>query len=107
MTNILTSTLPTNRSAFLGLLEWLSSEESTPMQETLVQSLGTGDLLEESMATYSSILAWRMPWTEQPAGYNPWGRMESDRTETSEPNRLFLLPLSHCRQRAHYQSTIH
>ena len=71
MTNILTSTLPTNRSAFLGLLEWLSSEESTPVQETLVQSLGTGDLLEESMATYSSILAWRMPWTGSLVGYSP------------------------------------
>ena len=54
MTNIPTSTLPTNRSAFLGLLEWLSGKESTPMQERLVQSLGTGNLLEESMATYSN-----------------------------------------------------
>ena len=33
------------------------------MQETLVQSLGQEDLLETGMATYSGILAWRIPWT--------------------------------------------
>ena len=30
------------------------------------------------MATHSSILAWRIPWTEDPAGYSPWGCRESD-----------------------------
>ena len=35
-------------------------------QETWVQSLGWEDLLEEGMATHSSILAWRIPWTEEP-----------------------------------------
>ena len=35
------------------------------MQETSVQSLGWEDLLEEGMATHSSILAWRIPWTEE------------------------------------------
>ena len=38
------------------------------MQETLVQSLGREDLLEKEMATHSSILAWRIPWTEEPSG---------------------------------------
>ena len=33
------------------------------------------------MATGSNILAWRIPWTEEPAGYNPWGHKESDMTE--------------------------
>ena len=33
------------------------------------------------MATHSSILAWRIPWTEEPVGYSPWGRKESDMTE--------------------------
>ena len=33
------------------------------------------------MATHSSILAWRIPWTESLAGYSPWGRKESDTTE--------------------------
>ena len=35
------------------------------MQETWVPSLGQEDLLEEKMATYSSILAWKIPWTEE------------------------------------------
>ena len=50
------------------------------MQETWVQSLGLEDLLEKEMATYSSILAWKIPWTEEP-GYSPWGRKESETTE--------------------------
>ena len=45
-----------------------------PTQETQVQSLGWEDLLEKEMATYSSILAWKIPWTEEPGGlYSPWG----------------------------------
>ena len=43
-------------------------ENPPAMQETLVQSLGHEDLLEEETATHSSILAWRIPWTEEPAG---------------------------------------
>ena len=38
------------------------------MQETWVQSLGDEDTPEEGMATHSSILAWRIPWTEEPGG---------------------------------------
>ena len=38
------------------------------MQETWVRSLSQEDLLEKRMATHSSILAWRIPWTEQPGG---------------------------------------
>ena len=38
------------------------------MQETPVRSLGQEDPLEEEMATHSSILAWRIPWTEEPGG---------------------------------------
>ena len=41
------------------------------MQETWVRSLGREDALEEGMATHSSILAWRIPWTEKP------GRIQS------------------------------
>ena len=51
------------------------------MQETRVRSLGQEDALEKGMATRSSILAWRIPWTEEPAGYSPRGRKESDTTE--------------------------
>ena len=38
------------------------------MQETQVRSLGQEDPLEKEMATHSSILAWRIPWTEEPMG---------------------------------------
>ena len=38
------------------------------------------------MATHSSILAWRIPWTEDPGGYSPWGRKESDMTEQQSRN---------------------
>ena len=50
-------------------------------QETRVQSLGWEDALEKGMATHSSTLAWRIPWTEEPGSYCPWGRKESDTTE--------------------------
>ena len=50
------------------------------IQETWVESLGLEDLLEEEMATHSSTLAWKIPWTEEP-GRLPWGRKESDTTE--------------------------
>ena len=36
------------------------------IQETRVQSLGQEDVMEKGMATYSSTLAWRIPWTEEP-----------------------------------------
>ena len=51
------------------------------MQELQVQSLGREDPLEEEMATHSNILAWKIPWTEEPVGYSPWGCKESDTTE--------------------------
>ena len=49
------------------------------MQETQVQSLGWEDTLEKGTATHSSILAWRIPWTEEPG--SPWGCKELDATE--------------------------
>ena len=49
--------------------------------ETQVQSLGREDLLEKEMATHTSILAWKIPWTEEPGRLSPWGRKESDMTE--------------------------
>ena len=42
-------------------------------QETRVQSLGQEDLLEKGMITHSSILAWRIPWTEEPGGIQSMG----------------------------------
>ena len=49
--------------------------------ETRVRSLGQEGSLEEGMATHSSILAWRIPWTEDQEGYSPWGHKESNMTE--------------------------
>ena len=43
------------------------------MQETQVQVLGQEDSLEEGMETHSSILAWRIPWTEEPGGLQSKG----------------------------------
>ena len=43
------------------------------MQETQVQALGWEDSLEKGMATHSSILAWRIPWTEEPGGLKSMG----------------------------------
>ena len=43
------------------------------MQETQVRSLGWEDPLEKGMATHSRILAWRIPWTEQPGGLQSMG----------------------------------
>ena len=43
------------------------------MQETRVQSMGWEDLLEKRMATYSNVLAWRTPWTEEPGGLYSMG----------------------------------
>ena len=48
------------------------------MQETWVQSLGQEDSLEKEMATHSSVLTWRIPWTNELAGYSPWYLKESD-----------------------------
>ena len=49
------------------------------MQETWVQSLGREDPLEKEMATHSIILAWRIPWTEEPGGVHgvakSWARL--------------------------------
>ena len=52
------------------------------MQETQVQSLGREDPLEKEMAIHSSILAWEIPWAEEPDGLQgPQGLKESDMTE--------------------------
>ena len=52
-----------------------------------VQSLGWDDPLEKEMATHSSILAWEIPWTEEPGGCSPWHCKESDATERLKNNK--------------------
>ena len=54
----------------------------TAMWETQVQSLGQEGPLDKEMATHSRILAWRIPWTEEPGRlYSTWSGKESDTTE--------------------------
>ena len=48
-------------------------------QEMQIRSLELEDPLEEELATHSSILAWRIPWTEEPGGLQSTGSKESDR----------------------------
>ena len=50
-------------------------------QETWVQFLGREDPMEKEMATHSSTLAWKIPWTEEPSGLQSRGSQESDTTE--------------------------
>ena len=50
------------------------------MQETWVRSLGREYPLEKEMATHFSILAWEIPWTEEPGGLQSMGSQESDMT---------------------------
>ena len=51
------------------------------MLETQVQPLGWEDPLEKEMAIHSSILAWKIPWTEEPGRLQSMGHKESDMTE--------------------------
>ena len=48
-------------------------KNSSVMQETQVPSLGQEDSSEKGMATHSSIVAWRIPWTKEPGGLQPMG----------------------------------
>ena len=61
----------------LGFPGGVSGKEPTCQcrrcKETWVRSLGREDALEEGTATHSSILAWRIPWTEEPGGLQPMG----------------------------------
>ena len=63
------------------------------MQETWVQSLGWEDPLEKGVVTHSSILAWEIPWTEEPGGLQPMGLQKSQTRlsdETTTNNKFNL-----------------
>ena len=51
------------------------------MSGTHIQSLGWEDLLQKEMATHSSIIAWKIPWMEEPGCYSPQGHKKLDTTE--------------------------
>ena len=80
------STSPSSATHFgalsLGFPGSSDGKESTCNAGDLGSILGREDPLEKGMATYSSILAWRIPWAEEPGGlYSPRGRKESDMIE--------------------------
>ena len=67
-----------------------------PVEETQVQSLGQEDPLEKGMTTHSSIVAWRIPWTEKPGGLQPMGITKSQ-TRLSDQHFHF-----HCLRRRYH-----
>ena len=70
--------------AYWGLLGFSGGSDvrNLPaMEETWVWSLDQEDPLEKGMATHTSILAWKVPWTEEPGGLQSMGYKESDRSE--------------------------
>ena len=74
------------------------------MQETQVRSLSWEDPLEKGMATHSSILAWRIPWTEEPGGATVHGITESDVTEQLTHTRRGLREQAlHLRGESHFK----
>ena len=54
-----------------------------------VRSLDWEVLLKQEIATHSSILAWKIPWTEEPGKYSPWGDKESDTTERLSMHAIY------------------
>ena len=63
------------------MAQWVKNlPKMQEMQKMRVQSLGGEDPLEEGMATHSRILAWRIPWTEEPGG------LQSIRSQVAEHN---------------------
>ena len=62
------------------------------MRKTPVQSLGWEEILEEEMATHSSILAWIIPWTKEPGKLSPRGHKELDMTERLSISALLTMP---------------
>ena len=82
---------------YKGLPQWLSGKDSAmrELQETRVWSLGQEDPLRKGMAPHSSILAWRIPWTEEPGGLLSMGshRVRHDWSD-----------LAHTHARTHYRA---
>ena len=76
---IVSDVLPVPMPAVVSLILLRWNPPAT--QEPQVRSLSWEDPLEEGIVTHSSILAWRIPRTEEPGGLSPWGHEESDMTE--------------------------
>ena len=66
---------------YAQLPRWLSGKSiCLPTPEILIRSLGWEDHLENAMVTHSRILAWEIPWTEEPGGLQSMGHKDSDTT---------------------------
>ena len=63
------------------------------MQETQVRSLGQEDPLEKEMATHSSTLAWKIPWTEQPGGLQSMGSQRVGHNWATSLSKEFSVPI--------------
>ena len=90
--------LNTHLGASLGSLVAQMVKNPPAVQEIWVQTLGQEEPLEKGMATYSSVLAWRIPWQKSPAGLSPWSHTESDTTEQLTRKSLYprsLLSINH------------
>ena len=81
----------------------LAVKNSSAMQEMQAQSLGQEDPLEKGMVTHSSILAWRIPWTEEPGGLQSMGSQRVGQVWATEHNmrwqmltKLTVLVISRC-----------
>ena len=73
--------MPNSTRGFPGGSDGKAIVALPAMRETQVQPLAQEDSLEKGMAIHSSMLAWRIPWTDDLVGYSPWGHKELDTTE--------------------------
>ena len=62
------------------------------LQETWFQPLGQEDPLEEEMAIHFSVLAWEIPWTEEPGGLQPMGLRKVRHNWASKQQQAYCLP---------------
>ena len=79
-----------------GFLVAQMVENFPAKQETQVWSLGWEDPLEKGMATHSSILAWRIPWTEEPGRLQSMGSQRVEWVTKHSKNKMFVLAHSSC-----------
>ena len=79
------------------MAQWIKNLPATQVtQETQIQFLGQEDLLEEEMATHSSVLAWRIPWRKMRNGYSPQGHKEPDTTENTSTHMCICILIHTC-----------
>ena len=80
-----------------GHLKYLMAQSAKNLpakQATQVQSLGQENPLEKEMATHSSILVWKIPWTEEPGRlHSPWGRKRGGHNLGTKPTNQYLLSI--------------